>query len=118
MFQRQIINVSESMFSENISYAFVDHSMFQHQKYQCFSIDIFILHVVFDSFFLKHFFCSHRHDCGLYTMLYIESWNGKKMEAALRAVIAATYSSLFFLSLRLSFVSAFIFLNWMVFFYT
>jgi hypothetical protein len=62
---------------------------------QCFGVKIqmfhtHLLHVVF-AIFSQHFFCAHRHDCGLYTMLYMESWNGKKMETTLQPVIAATY---------------------------
>jgi hypothetical protein len=62
---------------------------FRIKKYQCFPYIFFGMLCLI--FFSQHFFCSHRHDCRLYTMLYIESWNGKKMETALQPVIAATY---------------------------
>jgi hypothetical protein len=90
MFQMQIINISESMFQNQQLFLFTIQC-FRIKNINVFHTHLFCLHVVFDICFSTFFFCSHRHDCGLYTTLYIESWNGKNMETILQLVIAATY---------------------------
>jgi hypothetical protein len=117
MFQTWIRNVPEQFHSrqpmfhaknENVSIFFVMHvdiinakcfSFFSSPNSCCSScfhmfqrqiINVFRINVL-ESMCQYFFFCSHRHDCGLYTMLYIESWNGKNTETALQPVIAATY---------------------------